>query len=118
MMGQAEAQMNLYHTVQLEQLVPENHPFRRIRPLIDAQRIRGYDWSAGASGFRGQRPTERAAGAVVSGDGRGLLAGSPLRPEAGDGTEVQHGVPMVCGTGFGFGGLGRHDVFQGSHAAL
>lgn len=40
MMGQAEAQMNLYHTVQIEQLVPENHPFRRIRPLIDTERIR------------------------------------------------------------------------------
>lgn len=40
MMGQAEAQMNLYHTVQIEQLVPEDHPFRRIRPLIDTERIR------------------------------------------------------------------------------
>lgn len=40
MMGQAEPQMNLYHTVQLEQLVPETHPFRRIRPLINTERIR------------------------------------------------------------------------------
>jgi len=40
MMGQAEPQMTLYHTIQIEQLVPENHPFRRIRPLVNTERIR------------------------------------------------------------------------------
>lgn len=40
MMGQADAQMTIYHTVQIEQLVPENHPFRRIRPLVNTERIR------------------------------------------------------------------------------
>jgi transposase len=40
MMGQSDNQPQLYHTVRIEQLVPENHPFRRIRPLIDAERIR------------------------------------------------------------------------------
>lgn len=40
MMGQAEPQLNLYHTIQIEQLVPQNHPFRRIRPLINTERIR------------------------------------------------------------------------------
>ena len=40
MMGAREPQMTLYHTVQIEQLVPEDHPFRRIRPLIDVEKIR------------------------------------------------------------------------------
>ena len=40
MMGAREPQMTLYHTIQIEQLVPEDHPFRRIRPLIDVDRIR------------------------------------------------------------------------------
>ena len=40
MMGQAEPQKQIFHTVQIEQLVPADHPLRRIRPLVDAQRIR------------------------------------------------------------------------------
>lgn len=40
MMGQAEPQKQIFHTVQIEQLVPADHPLRRIRPLVDAERIR------------------------------------------------------------------------------
>ncbi len=40
MMGARQPQPNLFHTVQLEDLVPENHPLRRIRPLVDTERIR------------------------------------------------------------------------------
>lgn len=40
MMGQADSQMRLYHTVQIEDLVPQDHSLRRIRPLIDTERIR------------------------------------------------------------------------------
>ena len=39
-MGSSDGQKNIFHTVQLEDLVPDDHPLRRIRPLIDTARIR------------------------------------------------------------------------------
>ncbi len=40
MMGTADAQPEMCHTVQLEDLVPAEHPLRKIRPLIETTRIR------------------------------------------------------------------------------
>lgn len=40
MMGQADEQKQIFHTVQIEDLVPADHPLRKIRPLVDTQRIR------------------------------------------------------------------------------
>lgn len=39
-MGSSDGQKNIFHTVQLEDLVPKDHPLRRIRPLINTGRIR------------------------------------------------------------------------------
>lgn len=40
MMGTAQTQKNIFHTVQIEDLVPADHPLRKIRPLVDTERIR------------------------------------------------------------------------------
>lgn len=40
MMGSRDEQPQMWHTVQLEDLVPEDHPLRKVRPLIDTERIR------------------------------------------------------------------------------
>jgi len=40
MMGDAQQQKNIFHTVQIEELVPEDHPLRKIRPLVDTKHIR------------------------------------------------------------------------------
>lgn len=40
MMGTSERQTDMLHAVTLEGLVPAEHPFRKIRPMIDSERIR------------------------------------------------------------------------------
>ena len=40
MVGEKDPQLTLYYTLSLETFVPQDHPLRRIRPLIDDQAIR------------------------------------------------------------------------------
>lgn len=40
MMGVTDTQQNMFHAVQIVDLVPEDHPLRKIRHLIDTERIR------------------------------------------------------------------------------
>ncbi len=40
MMGESQPQRGMFYTLSLETFVPEDHPLRRIRPLIDDQAVR------------------------------------------------------------------------------
>ncbi len=40
MVGEKEPQLSIYYNLSLESFVPQDHPLRRIRPLIDAAAIR------------------------------------------------------------------------------
>ena len=40
MMGAANPQRGLFYNISLETFVPEEHPLRHIRPLIDERAIR------------------------------------------------------------------------------
>ena len=40
MMGVTDTQKGMFHTVQITDLVPQDHPLRKIRPLLDIERIR------------------------------------------------------------------------------
>jgi hypothetical protein len=40
MMGAANPQRGLFYNISLETFVPDEHPLRRIRPLIDTRAIR------------------------------------------------------------------------------
>ena len=42
MMGTADAQPEMFHAVQLEDLVPPEHPLRKIHPLMETARIRQF----------------------------------------------------------------------------
>jgi transposase len=42
MMGNSDTQKNIFHTVQIEHLVPEDHPLRRIRPMVNTEEIRRF----------------------------------------------------------------------------
>ncbi|OYV93842.1 MAG: hypothetical protein B7Z73_03170 [Planctomycetia bacterium 21-64-5] len=40
MMGENDNQGVVFHTVQIEELVPADHPLRRIRKMVNTERIR------------------------------------------------------------------------------
>ena len=42
MMGDAEPREQIFHAVTLSQLVPDDHPLRKIRPLVDTKRVREF----------------------------------------------------------------------------
>lgn len=68
MMGVAEIQNRLFHTVRLEELVPANHPFRKIHPLVDKGRIRELcKGSYCQSGGRDSVPPEQLFLALLGG---------------------------------------------------
>jgi hypothetical protein len=40
MMGDSDPQSTFFYSISLETFVPQEHPLRRIRPLVDAKAIR------------------------------------------------------------------------------
>jgi hypothetical protein len=81
MMGEGNPQRAFFYNISLETFVPEDHPLRRIRPLIDDRAIRRACRDLYSPIGRPSIPPEQLFLALV---GR-LLAGGEQRSEAGDG---------------------------------
>jgi transposase len=67
MMGTSDPQRSMFYNLSLEKFVPEDHPLRRIRPLIDDAEIRRACRSLYASIGRPSIPPEQLFLALVGG---------------------------------------------------
>jgi len=67
MMGETEGQPTFYYNMSIEQFVPQDHPLRAIRPLIDKQAIRRECRSLYSSVGRPSIPPEQLLLALVGG---------------------------------------------------
>ena len=114
MMGARQPQPNLFHTVQLEDLVPQDHPLRKILPLIDIERIRKLCEPFYSDEGRPSIPPEQLFLAMLG----GYLLGRALRPPNHSSADQRHGLPLVRRLGHRLEGLGRHDVLEESRAPV
>jgi len=67
MMGESEGQPTFYYNMSIEQFVPQDHPLRAIRPLIDKQAIRNECRSLYSAVGRPSIPPEQVFLALVGG---------------------------------------------------
>lgn len=67
MMGESEGQPTFYYNMSIEQFVPQDHPLRAIRPLIDKQAIRNECRSLYSAVGRPSIPPEQLFLALVGG---------------------------------------------------
>ena len=67
MMGDSDPQRSMFYNLSLESFVPQEHPLRRIRPLIDEQEIRRMCRPLYASIGRPSIPPEQLFLALVGG---------------------------------------------------
>lgn len=67
MMGENDPQPSIYYNLSLESFVPQDHPLRRIRPLIDAEAIRKACRHLYAATGRPSIPPEQLFLALVGG---------------------------------------------------
>ncbi len=67
MMGESERQPTFYYNMSIEQFVPQDHPLRAIRPLIDKQAIRNECRSLYSTVGRPSIPPEQLFLALVGG---------------------------------------------------
>lgn len=87
MVGEHDKQAVVWHTMRIEDLGPADHPLRRIREVVNLERIR----ELCAAVLRQQRPVEHPDGAVASVDAGRLPC------ERKGGPEAEHGVPVARG---------------------
>jgi transposase len=67
MMGESKGQATFYYNMSIEQFVPQDHPLRAIRPLIDKQAIRRESRSLYSAVGRPSIPPEQLFLALVGG---------------------------------------------------
>ena len=110
----ANPQRGLFYNISLETFVPEEHPLRAIRPLIDDAR----DPAGLPRSVRAHRPAVDPARAAVLGPGRRLSARRDQRAQAGHGAAVQHGPAVVRGPEPRRAAVGRLDLQPEPAAAV
>src|SRR5262245_26231812 len=106
MMGATNPQRGLVYNISLETFGPEDHPLRRIRPLIEDGAIRRACRDLYAPIGRPSIPPEQLFLALVG----GYLLGRHQRAQAGDGAALQHGPAVVCRPESRRTALGRVDL--------
>lgn len=74
MMGDSDPQPRLYYNISLESFVPEDHPLRRIRPLIDDKAIRRECRALYSERGRPSIPPEQLFLALVGGYLLGIMS--------------------------------------------
>src|SRR5207249_2401353 len=86
MMGQSDPQRTFFYNISLETFVPEDHPLRAIRPLVDDEAIRRVCRDLYAPIGRPSIPPEQLFLALVGGyllrsssSGRSFLCGNMRR---------------------------------------
>jgi hypothetical protein len=79
MMGTSDPQPSMFYHINLEQCVTADHPMRKIRPLIDTDRIR----PALRAALCGPRSPVESPGAALSGAPGRLSAGRDVGTSLG-----------------------------------
>jgi len=91
MMGDKDPQLTFYYNISLETFMPQDHPLRGIRPLIDDEAIRRHCRPLYSKTGRPSIPPEQLFLALLG----GYLLGITSERRTGDGVAVQHGAAMV-----------------------
>jgi len=93
MIGTPETDDLFLYNVMAEQFVPEDHPLRRIRPIIDAKVVRKLARPLYSHTGRPSIPPELLFLALVAG------YRNNKRQENRHADPVRYGIPVICGTG-------------------
>src|SRR5438093_7543582 len=111
MRGEDTQQNAMFSYLSPEQRVPQDHPVRRLRRLVDAvlSKLSRRFTAMYAHGGRPSIPPEKLLRARLAAAG---ALHHPQRAPADGGVGLQLAVPVVCGLEHGRSGLGRHGVLQ------